>query len=170
MPGSFQVGDLVTADLLNAATYRPYCKMHQTVSQTGIGTSTIVFLTFTTEDHDPEGWHDNVTNNTRVTPNIAGEYEVTVEGVLVSSTTVLALWAGIYLNGVQYSRSGNHKSSSNNNSTASPTWTDTVTLNGTTDYLEMALGVVSSVTTEATNVSGATGQSRIIVRFLGANA
>lgn len=170
MPGSFEVGDLVTADLLNTATYRPYCKMHQTVSQTGLGTSTIVFLSFTTEDHDPEGWHDNVTNNSRVTPTLAGEYEVTVEGVMVASTTLQALWAGIYLNGVQYSRSGNQKPSTNSNTTASPTWTDTVTLNGTTDYLEMAMGVVSSVSTEATGITGSSGQSRMIVRFLGANA
>lgn len=169
MPGSFQVGDLVTADLLNAATYRPYCKVHQTVAQTGIGTSTTVILTFTTEDHDPEGWHDNVTNNSRITPNIAGEYEVTVEGVIAGTGTVTALWAGINLNGALYSRSGNQKPSTNANNTASPTWVDTITMNGTTDYIEGALGVVSTVTTEATNVSS-TGQSRIIMRFLGANA
>lgn len=167
MPGLFQVGDLVTADLLNSATYRPMCKLHQTVSQTGIATGTDCVLTFTTEDIDPEGWHDNVTNNSRVTPNIAGLYEVTVIGVWVATTgQITSTFASIYKNGAQYSRAGNDKpDAASSQNTGTPTWVDILSMNGTTDYIQGSIQY-GGTGPQATNVSGS-GQSCLIVRYLG---
>jgi hypothetical protein len=168
MPGSFEVGDLVTADLLNTATYRPYCKVHQTVAQTGLATGSTTVLTYTTEDHDPEGWHDNVTNNSRITPTLAGEYEVTVEVALVADADTTSVAAAIFFNGALYSRIGGMRPNVTVLSTGS-THTDTITLNGTTDYVESAVVCSASAGTNDTNVTSS-GQSRMIVRFLGANA
>lgn len=167
MPGLFSVGTRLTADVLNAATFRPYCKVHQTVAQTGLLTGATTVISFTTEDHDPEGWHDNVTNNSRITPNIAGDYEVTVEGAYAGTATITSSFTGIFLNGALASRSGNQKPNATSSLSAfTPTWVDVITCNGTTDYLEMIISFSGSANQD-TNVS-TTGQARFIVRYLGA--
>lgn len=171
MPGLFLVGTRLTADVLNSATYRPYCKMHQTVAQTGIADGADVVLTFTTEDHDPDGWHDNSVNTTRVTPNIAGEYRVTVLGVSnaqTSTTSITSIFAQVNLNGSAYSRGGNVKPTDTDVlSGFGSIHVDTVTLNGTTDYVEAALQAqVETNATWATNVSGS-GRSMLLVEYMG---
>lgn len=168
MPGPFLVGQRLTADLMNTAAYRPYAKCHQTVAQTGLTNASTNIISFTTEDHDPEGWHDNVTNNSRITPLLAGDYRVTVQGGVSATTTCNNTFTGIFLNGALYTRSGNYRMTepvSSNLSIMTPTHVDTVTMNGTTDYLEMVIGISTSAT-ESTNVSS-TGFSRMIVEYLG---
>jgi hypothetical protein len=167
MPGLFEVGDLLTADLLNLATYRPVCSLHQTVSQTGIAVTTDVILSYTTEDVDQEGWHDNVTNNSRITPTLAGYYEVTVIGTWVASTTISSTFASIYKNGAQYSRAGNDKPNATSAlSLSTPTFTDVVLIDPVAgDYLQSAIQY-SGTGPQATNVTGS-GQSKFIVRYLG---
>ena len=50
------------------------CQVRQSGGQS-IAHNTVVTLNFNTEDLDPLGWHDNVTNNHRITPTVAGWYQ-----------------------------------------------------------------------------------------------
>lgn len=167
MPGLFLVGTRLTADVLNSATFRPVCRVHQVVAQTGLVSASETVISFTTEDIDTEGWHDNVTNNSRITPNIAGNYEVAVTGVFAATTgQITSTYDAIYKNGALYSRSGNAKQDAASAlNTGTPGFSDIVSLNGTTDYVQMAVGFSASAN-QATNVS-ASGQCLMTVKYLG---
>lgn len=72
-------GDKVTsADTTTIEDYTirmPLVRLVQAVAQS-IPDNVPTFLTFTTEDIDTHNFHDNTTNNDRITPTIAGYYRV----------------------------------------------------------------------------------------------
>jgi hypothetical protein len=52
----------------------PLCRLVQSVVQTGLANNTLFAVSFTSEDVDTHGFHDNATNNSRITPTVAGWY------------------------------------------------------------------------------------------------
>lgn len=68
--GTWSSGDVLTAADLNDGL--PSC----VVSNAGVtvASGSGFYVPFTSEQYDPYSWHDNSTNNTRITPTIAGWY------------------------------------------------------------------------------------------------
>lgn len=80
--GTFVTGQVLTASELNNAI--PLCILENTAMVIPSGTATSV--TFSTEVLDPLNWHSTSTNTSRVTPNIAGYYFVTLQMNDISGT------------------------------------------------------------------------------------
>lgn len=110
-PRTWSAGDLIGGVILNtelrdAANFlanRPLFIAHQTVGQS-IPTSTWTQLTFTTEEIDTYNGHDNVTNNSRYTAQVAGWYYAL--GVVAFPTNVTGRRvAQLSVNGIQQRQS-----------------------------------------------------------------
>lgn len=73
-------GQIITAADMNRALRggpeRPFCVVRNTVVTSVTNNSVATALPWDTETRDTHGWHDNVTNNSRITPNIPGWVEV----------------------------------------------------------------------------------------------
>jgi|SRR6188508_307647 len=117
---------------------RPRCRVVQSTIQS-IPDNTATAITFTTEDDDPLGFHDTVTNTTRITPTIAGWYRCT--GTYFSAT-LAASTPGLHAvffrkNGATSIPPG--KRSLNQSIVVSPgvSCTTQIQFNGTTDYIEL---------------------------------
>lgn len=127
--GTFASGQVLTAAELNAGL--PTCVLENAAVSLVSGTP--LQIPFTSEVTDLNGWHSTSVNNSRITPNIAGTYLVTMQ-INDISTTVTRSLVALYKNGAN---------------TTIPIQSDTtgifddfsavgfVTVNGTTDYLEM---------------------------------
>jgi hypothetical protein len=127
--GSFSVGQVLTAAELNAGL--PTCVLEN--ASVSLVDGVVTQIPFSSEVTDLNGWHSTSVNNSRITPNIAGTYLVTMQINDISTTTNRALVA-LYKNGAV---------------TTIPIQSDTtgifddfsatgfVTANGTTDYFQM---------------------------------
>lgn len=127
--GTFVSGQILTAAELNAGL--PTCVLTNGSFTLTDGVSTLV--AFTSEVTDAYGWHSTSVNTSRITPNIAGTYLVTMLINNVNGTT--RALTNLFKNGASVS--------------APLIITDTpgtfddfstvgfVTVNGTTDYFEM---------------------------------
>lgn len=74
-------GDKTNAADVNSWLDRPIGRIRQGTAQSGIVNSTATAVTFAaTDEIDTHNFHDIVTNNTRVTPTVAGTY--TVDGAV----------------------------------------------------------------------------------------
>ena len=62
----------LTGDL--AITAQPYVRVYKSADQTGFSANTYAVLSWNSEDTDTPGWHDPVTNNSRITVATAGTY------------------------------------------------------------------------------------------------
>jgi hypothetical protein len=127
--GTFVSGQILTSAELNAGL--PTCVLENIsvslVSGTGLA------IPFTSEVTDLNGWHSTSVNTSRITPNIAGTYLVTMQ---INDVSV-----GLTRSLIQLLKNGAV--------TTIPIMTDTtgifddfnatgfVTANGTTDYFEM---------------------------------
>jgi hypothetical protein len=126
--GTYVSGQILTAAELNAGL--PTCVLSNAAVSLVAGTP--LQIPFTVEVTDPLGWHSTTSNTSRITPNIAGTYLVTMQINDVSGTTRALI--SVYKNG---------------STIAIPIQTDTtgivddfgavgfITANGTTDYFEM---------------------------------
>lgn len=54
---------------------------------------------FTSEQYDPLNWHSNTTNNSRITPTIAGFYRVSVNFSFGTGSDYIRLLVDVYKNG-----------------------------------------------------------------------
>lgn len=152
---SFEVGDILTADALNATVDLPLCRLVQQTAQS-LTDNTDTALTFGSgsEVVDTHGMHDESTNNTRVTPNVAGWYEVTATLIMTARTDYNTIVATVARNGtVQSTRDRTGPNAVSSARTASAT--GTYEANGTTDYFE-AYGLQDNVANAAvlTNQGG----------------
>ena len=137
--GTFVSGQVLTAAELNAGL--PTCVLENAAAALANGSDTTI--PFTSEVTDLNGWHSNSVNTSRITPNIAGTYLVTMQINDVSGGLTRAL-IKLFKNGTQ---------------PTIPINTDTtgifddfnavgfVTANGTTDYFEMIVLVTGSTKT-----------------------
>lgn len=125
--GQFTTGAVLTAAELNA--FVPLTCLSKVAAQS-IPTSARTDITFTTEDIDVLDWHSNVTNTERITPTIAGWYNVTVIGTYDASLAARIIF-GINRSGSQYAKYDVIGNTSANGATVSAN----MYLNGTTDYV-----------------------------------
>ena len=113
---------------------RPIVRMVQTVAQS-IPDATVTALTFTTEDIDTHGFHDNSTNNPRITPNTAGYYDVRGTYFTATSTSPVSQDCHLRQNGsgqIAPAERGISGTIAQSQSTRA-----LLAFNGTTDYVEL---------------------------------
>lgn len=140
-----EVGDLVTAAILDLMMNPPLCRLTQQTTQTIASTSPTA-LTFAvgSEEVDTHNFHDETTNNTRVTPNVAGWYDV-FGTVTVSSSTFTTFGVILYKNGASVQPFDRVKpaatASAHSNKTSARIY-----FNGTTDYVELRAAVSAAPT------------------------
>ncbi len=127
-------------------------------------------------------WHSTTVNPSRITPNKAGTYRVVARGVLAFNINTAATSVYVAKNGVIFARSGNIKhynapaTSSNplssNTATNMGELTTYVTMNGSTDYLEVggtqiSIALTSGGSTTQTLNNASSGRSTFIVEYVG---
>ena len=127
--GSFSVGQVLTSAELNAGL--PTCVLEN--ASVSLVSDVGQKIAFTTEVTDLNGWHSTSVNTSRITPNIAGTYLVTMQINDVSTSLTRSL--------IQLLKNGSV--------TTIPIMFDTTgifddysatgftTANGTTDFFEM---------------------------------
>lgn len=125
-PGNFTAGDVLQASDLNAGS--PSCLLES--STQSIPNSTTTRLYFSTELHDPLGWHSTTTNTERITPTIAGLYLVTASTFDITSGVAGRLFFAILKNST-----GQVRFDTTATLHYGVTTTGVVEMNGTTDYL-----------------------------------
>jgi hypothetical protein len=115
----------------------PICRLVQQAAQSiSIATNTPVTFGTGSEEIDTNNFHDPATNNTRITPNVAGYYLFIAETIYAATTVAVALRQWVTKGGVQLS-AGNHM----NHSAGVSNWrsakaTEVVAMNGSTDFCE----------------------------------
>lgn len=103
-------------------------------------TATAIQFGVSSEVLDTGSWHDTVTNNTRITPDIAGYYEGFGAVALGGRTDYVTQQAWFRTNGstgVPPASKPPLSATQINSTDMIPLATATVFLNGTTDYIEM---------------------------------
>lgn len=138
------------ADVANAIN-RPMVKMTQAVAQS-LPNATDTALSFTTEDLDTNGFHDTTTNNSRVTPTIAGWYECRGTVFFSASASITVVAATIAQNGSVVAPRGRPKPGTANVSTTAEVAVS-LSFNGSSDYVEL-FGNQTSGGALNTNVGG----------------
>lgn len=145
-----EVGDPVTADLLNLLLNPPVCKLvAQSAQSMADATAAALVFGAGSEEIDTHSFHDETTNNTRITPTVAGVYwfdgEFFIAQMTQTGSAASALDFNFRKNGSTTITPGSRHSIGI--ITANPTsytWpahsqnTGTyIECNGTTDYVEM---------------------------------
>ena len=131
--GTFVSGQVLTSAELNNAI--PLCVLENTSQSIPNNTSTAV--AFASEVLDPLNWHDNATNNTRVTPNIAGFYLVTMQMNDINGAGQTRAALSLQKNGAEITGVRvRMDTTGEDDDFALPGY---VQCNGTTDYLQMVV-------------------------------
>lgn len=110
------------------------------------GTGTTATFKFATEISDAQAWHN--TSNGKITPTIAGWYEINVKA-LVSIAAALSNFSielYLYKNGSQYIALHNQFDYTGSNNVANCQGSIIAQANGSTDYFEVRMGLTSSQT------------------------
>lgn len=148
MAANVEVGDPVTADLLNTilagSVNRPIVRLVAQAAQ-ALTNATDVALTFgaSSEVVDTDGYHNEVTNNTRITPTRAGWFKLTATVYLPSSASYTAIQIAIRQNGATLMPSLSRHIPPLIGGARSQTVIMTVQANGTTDYFEAVAQQIS---------------------------
>jgi hypothetical protein len=145
--------------LYDASKGKPKVRLIQQTAQ-AIASATDVALTFGagSTDYDSHGFHSEVTNNTRITPNIPGRY--LFRGVFFmagagSGLTYILLAAAIFKNGAVQCPRIRSTGPTQTNVASSVELEFELAANGTTDYFEFkGVQVGSTAGTYNTNVGG----------------
>lgn len=117
---------------------KPMCILSQNAAQSITGASTDVPLTFGAgaEVIDTHGFHDESTNNTRITPSVPGWYTVGGIVFMASGVTYGTLTATIRANGASpLARTLQRVATIVGSRSIEITWP--IQFNGTTDYVEL---------------------------------
>jgi hypothetical protein len=134
-------GDFTAGDVLQASDLNAFSNVTQLFGANAtLPTATLRYWPFAASevDIDVSDWHNPTTNNSRVTPDVAGWYRVTGSAVLedASVTTGTRLFVGIYKNRASPSAFSNSVYAPNY---PGVTVTGLIEMNGTTDYLEVGV-------------------------------
>ncbi len=134
--GNFASGDVLTAFDLN--TFNNVTQLYG--ANYTLATGTLDYHSFTSSevDIDVSDWHNPTSNNSRITPDVAGWYYAIGSAVLENATvtTSTRLFVGLYKNRVSPSFLSNSVYSPNY---PGVTIGGLVEMNGTTDYLELGV-------------------------------
>jgi hypothetical protein len=170
MSVTYAVGQRLTAAILQSlADYtvnRPFVRLVAAATQNLTNnTSTAIQFGTGSTSIDTHGYHSEVTNNSRVTPLVAGYYRAVGAVSYGARVDYTSLQTVIRFNGADQSanqRSGPNATSSPRSEAAEGTFL----CNGTTDYLELGGAQVNgAAATQATTSSGST-TSYFEVEFL----
>lgn len=149
-----QVGGIITASDVLLVVKPPLVRLVQQSAQS-LANSTDTAITFGagSEEIDNYGtFHDETTNNTRITPKIAGYYRLTGAVFLTISSAVTSLIATIAKNGSVVPPRSRHKPAAT--ALAGSAQVSVIqAANGTTDYFEL-FGQQTSGGALSTNVGG----------------
>jgi len=110
----------------------PAFRAYRSTSQ-AIPSSTFTKIQFDTETFDTDSAYDNSTNY-RFTPQVAGKYFFTTTIRMVGISTITNYQVYLYKNGSMHSRFANGGTHAANPSNSV---SDIVTMNGSTDYVEV---------------------------------
>jgi len=133
--------------ITQASSGKPLVRLIQQVAQSiPSGISTAITFGAGSEDIDTNGWHDTVTNNTRVTPTVAGYYRVTGGYVTTTSSFAAAnsIDCAVAKNGVS-AASGERQGGATTNTQLMCIAGAILSANGTTDYFECMANQVTGV-------------------------
>lgn len=105
-PRTWTTGETVSASVMNAHVRDNLLELRtaravraKASSTQSIADSTMVAINLGAEDYDPNGWHHNTTNNSRIKPTVAGTYRIS--GLVEFDRNATGIRAvAIYLNGV----------------------------------------------------------------------
>ena len=142
-----------TATLTSYVLTPPICRLIQQAAQTiTFGTTPALTFGAGSEDIDTNNFHDPTTNNTRITPSIAGYYEFDSMLHVVMGSSSANLQIFIMKNGV-IAPPGSFQATGFTNAGFSAYSGKTIlSANGTTDFFEARAGVGTANAT--TQVSG----------------
>jgi hypothetical protein len=123
--------------LADQTTGRPLVRLVQQTAQS-LTDNTEAAITFGSgsEDIDTHGYHDTSSSNTRVTPGLAGYYQVTGTLVMVARADYATIVARVGKNGSAQAPAGRQGPNATS-SARSVTATAMLSANGTTDYFEL---------------------------------
>lgn len=161
---TYAVGQRLTAELLQSladytvnaplvrlvqpSTGSPQSLPHNTSTALQFGTGSTVY--------DTHNFHDESTNNTRITPTVAGYYEVNGIVFFNSRTDYTLLYASIGLNGSEWGTGPRLIKASTATGSAAQSQHITpleVLMNGSTDYLELR-AIQTNAASAASSVNG----------------
>jgi hypothetical protein len=128
------------ARMLAASSERPICRCLATSTQ-NIPDATLTPLAFGAEDFDTHGFHDPVTNNSRITPTVAGYYRFAGTYFNGPRTDFVTVDASFRKNGATSMAPADRRTFSTAATQVSQAMSCSATAiiycNGTTDYVEL---------------------------------
>lgn len=132
-------------DLIRYGPNKPAGRIRQGTAQTGIASGANTAVTFAAADEiDTHSFHDTVTNNTRVTPTVAGLYRVH-GGVSISGQTDYTQVQGmIGKNGAGFFAPCHRINPGTSSQTLVLPVSAMVQCNGSTDYFELYFSATRS--------------------------
>lgn len=139
---SYAVGQRLTATLLQTlADYTvnsPRCRLVQQAAQScNDNTDTAITYGSASEIVDTHGFHDESTNNTRITPNVAGYYTVYAVFFIAAAADYVNLQTNIRMNGATIQPSSTrHGPNATSASRSVAVHCESILFNGSTDYVE----------------------------------
>jgi hypothetical protein len=119
------------------AAFNPVGRIRQTTVQTGLTDNTAFAVTFDSEDFDSHSFHSTSSNNSRVTPTVAGYYRVSGIVTMGGQTDYTGIDAYIRTTGVTPTNGAARLTPSATSTTIGVAVNDIVVCNGTTDYFEL---------------------------------
>lgn len=117
--------------------FTPTGRIRQTAAQTGLVDATIFAVTFDVEDFDTHNFHSTSSNTSRVTPTVAGYYQVDGVVCAAAQSDYVALDAIIRTNGTTSQQGATRITPSAVSTTSAIPVSAKVLMNGTTDYFEV---------------------------------
>lgn len=124
-------------DLIRYGPNKPAGRIRQGTAQTGVLNTTATAITFAAADeNDTHAFHDPTTNNTRVTPTVAGIYRVTGGVAIGGQTDFTQVQAYVGRNGTALAPAHRITPGATSNTLVLPVSAE-VQCNGSTDYFEI---------------------------------
>lgn len=143
--------------VIRASSERPIVRCVANATQS-ITDNTVTAIAFAAEDWDTNGFHDPVTNNSRITPNIAGYYRFTGAVFMGGRTDYVSIDCAMRKNGGTAVAPAERKifstAATQVSGTVSVQCTVQMLMNGTTDYCELVV-----LQDNAANAAQVTAQS-----------
>lgn len=146
---SVAAGDPILASTINAlisyGLNKPSGRIRQGTAQTGIASGATTAVTFAAADEvDTGGFHDTVTNNTRVTPTVAGLYRVSGGVSIAGQTDFTQVQGWIGRNGSSNLAPAHRINPGTSSQTLVLPTSAMVQVNGSTDYFELYFSATRS--------------------------
>lgn len=134
--GIVQAADITALAALTTA--KPLVRLTASGTQ-ALADNIATAIAFTVEDFDTHGFHDTATNNSRITPSVAGYYRVTGGAAFEAQATAVVSQAYIRKNGSSGVATAGRMSMANQTQ-AFTLFTSVIQIaNGSTDYFELVM-------------------------------